>query len=959
MKNTPWNHRETRVRLTAAVWRAPVFAALFTSSLPLLAAPAGPTPQIPEGGAAPGPFPNTSVSGVNVIARGSSTFDGSVDVPGLDGNGPIPWTVNRYNRGDFALRLSPGNLANAFDNLGLGFIEFGDNSPAIPASQAWRPSPRFGVVIPTARRNGPINWNDGEGPFYPTVAVSGASSGPGYSMADGTFGGGNLDINTGRAGSHASSPEVNFPFSVSWFPYDQGWLGGDVAGPSPEGAPSWNGAGNHAAGLAASIVQWPQFPPDSGAYGGLANLALPGVNALNDGMLFATSSDGGSDVNIVGVAPKEDGSGWIITVREDSATDAETLADPGQSEFQFVYIPFNAANLVGGHVVGADGSKRKASGNFEVRRTATGTYEITIPGKSGANGTLLLQAADSEPDTSVPLATRAFLSYEFVDGKFIVQSRKTTSDDTADLADANFYVAWIDFQSPVTPPNGPRLRSLPPVAVTGEDVVARESNLAANTDTPEILVVSVDSANAGGHTDPITDQIPATILVGRFYNPTTLTPTSEPFGILGNPAGNINRADVKYNPVSKQYVVVATARAYSAGGQDVALIALVNPAASAGNPVAKAFVHDPDTTESYDDVAVAVSTKSGNFFLAAERKFAGEGEGAVGCLYDSAGNRLTPPDTRLDLLQAIGDEDDPDTIYLPGLDAFLYVSNTDNSNGSDGTLSNRIVGSIVNASPDTQGNLVVRPEQPIGDGEPAGTAEGHPASIENPFNGQLITAYDAGNNTSAGDLAFTTIGAAPAYSFTPAKPEVPYLRGNGGNPFRHQHPQLAADPDRGVIAVGFNATGSDVGIGDAYAFVILGPDGTPLPSQLGGPYLLASSPGGLGNSINYHNLKYSPQSGSFVAAFTSGPGVTYLASFQVTSSHLAPPASPTLTTARNGTSLVLSWPANATGFQLQASPSIAPATWQPVGTAPTVDGDQNRVTVNPSAAAQFYRLARP
>ncbi len=949
----------TPPRLTASVWRAPLFAALFAASVPAFSAPPGPTPQVPEGGGPPGPFPNTSVSAVNVIAKGGPSFDSNVEVTGLDGNGPIPWSVNRYNRGDFALRLSPGDPTAALANLGQGFIEFGDSAPEVAASQAWRPNPNFGVTLPTARQNGPIDWNDGEGPFFPTVGISGASSGPGYNLNDGSFGPGNFDLNTGRAGNHASSPEANFAFSASWFPYDQGWLGGDVGTPSDEGVSSWNGANAHATGLTAGMVQWTQFPADSGLYGGLANLVLPGVHALDDGMVFATSSDGGSDVNIVGVLPLEDGSAWTITVREDSEIEPEVLAAAGQSEFQFLYVPFNARNLVGGHIVGADGSKRKAAGTFTVARTATGTYELTIPGKTGASGTLLLQVADSEPGTSVPLASRAFLSYEFKDGKFVIQSRKTTSDITADLADADFYVAWVDFETPLSPPDGPRLRGLAPVVVSGEGVLSRESNLAANSDTPEVLVISVDSANVGGYTDPVTGDFAATSVVGRFYDPRTLAPTSEPFAVLGSPVGNINRVDVKYNAVSKQYVAVATARAYSADGWDVVLVSLVNPVGVGANPVAKAFVHDPDTDQSYDDVAVAVSAKNGNFMIVAERKFLDEGEGTVGVLYDKAGTRLSSAFTRLDLLQTIGDEDDPDVVYLPEIDAFLYLSNTDNSNGSTGTLGNRIVGSIVDASPDSQGALVVRTEQPLGDGEPAGTAEGHPASILNPFNGQIITAFDGGNGTATGDLSFRSVGPAPEYLFAVAQPEVPYLRGGGVASLNHQHPQLAVDPVHGVIVLGFNATGSTAGLPDSYVFRVLGPDGLPLPSQLGTPYYLAESPGGLGNSVNYHNVKYSAATGSFVVAYTSAPGVTYLAALEVTSSHLAPSAPPTLATSRSGTDVILTWPVSATGYQLQSSPSLAPAAWQPSGLTPVVDGDSNKVTVTPSTPAQFYRLAKP
>ncbi len=45
------------------------------------------------------PFPNTAVTAVNVIARGSRTFNSSVDAPGLDGQGPVSWSVNTLEDG--------------------------------------------------------------------------------------------------------------------------------------------------------------------------------------------------------------------------------------------------------------------------------------------------------------------------------------------------------------------------------------------------------------------------------------------------------------------------------------------------------------------------------------------------------------------------------------------------------------------------------------------------------------------------------------------------------------------------------------------------------------------------------------------------------------------------------------------------------------------------------------------
>jgi hypothetical protein len=154
------------VRLSASVWRAPMFAALFSASLPAFSAPPGPTPQIPDGGGPPGAFPNTSVSAVNVIAKGSTTFNSSVEVTGLDGSGPIAWSVNRYNRGDLALRLAPATPRPPSATWDRASSSSATAPPGSPPARPGDPSLPT-AVIPTARQNGPIDWNDGEGPSSP------------------------------------------------------------------------------------------------------------------------------------------------------------------------------------------------------------------------------------------------------------------------------------------------------------------------------------------------------------------------------------------------------------------------------------------------------------------------------------------------------------------------------------------------------------------------------------------------------------------------------------------------------------------------------------------------------------------------------------------------------------------------------------------------------------------------
>jgi hypothetical protein len=387
------------------------------------------------------------------------------------------------------MRPAPVNPAAANANiLNLGFIDFGGASDAAaPENQSWRPHPALGIVIPTARQNGPTDWGDGEGEFYPTVAISAASSARGYDMVSGDFATGQLDVNTGRAGTHGSSPEANLSFSVAWFPYDAGWIGGNIGNPdAATGASRWDGAGQHSAGLTASLMSWAQYPPGSGSYGGLGFLRLPGVDAVTNGMIFTTSSQGNREVNIVGVAPSTDASGapgWVVTIREDAALTGEEVASANQYQFEFVYVPYNAKNLVGGYIDGATGQRLQSADSFKMTRSDTGTYELSISGKAGTNGTLILQVADFEAEASVPMASRAFLSYEYnpVTGKFVIQSHKALTDTLSEVADANSYFAWVDLVNPLEPPDGPRLRSLDSVVVADSTTMsAKEGNLAVN-----------------------------------------------------------------------------------------------------------------------------------------------------------------------------------------------------------------------------------------------------------------------------------------------------------------------------------------------------------------------------------------------------------------------------------------------------------------------------------------------
>jgi hypothetical protein len=68
---------------------------------------------------------------------------------------------------------------------------------------------------------------------------------------------------------------------------------------------------------------------------------------------------------------------------------------------------------------------------------------------------------------------------------------------------------------------------------------------------------------------------------------------------------------------------------------------------------------------------------------------------------------------------------------------------------------------------------------------------------------------------------------------------------------------------------------------------------------------------------------------------------------------------PELAIVRSGDTVVISWPAAATGFVLESAGTLSPPGWTPVADPPVVSGDQNSLTVNLASGTRFYRLKGP
>jgi hypothetical protein len=436
-------------------------------------------------------------------------------IANISGETPDGFCFARYQAGAFDLMLSPRDPVAALQNLGPYSNplreRYNTGDPTVPASQAWAPSPNYGFVYTIVHKNGQ-QWNDTSPSFYAAtyVQLDGVATGEGYDMIGGHFRGGQFYTRTTKLVTGAplnpsslgpgsgSLQRCAIPISIAWFPYDQGWKAGYFDTPqfnsTTAGIPYWkrgNGWGlNSGTALTGfpvgtgqalynspDLLTWLQTPDLSGIYSGLAILSLSGVNSLSDGMLLTIGNDENNSIRgpSASNAALPDGSGWYVAVRdmETSKADPTIYATGGGSDagasFSFVYIPYNADNLIGGHIA-TNGSTVKGVGAFSVTHLSTGRYALTIPGKTGTNGVLLLQNTGylaSQPDGLTNVVDNSYLSYEYGGsnspaGAFVIEARYVDEsgggEGVVTLRDAEFEFVYVDFANPVAPPG-----TVPPV----------------------------------------------------------------------------------------------------------------------------------------------------------------------------------------------------------------------------------------------------------------------------------------------------------------------------------------------------------------------------------------------------------------------------------------------------------------------------------------------------------------
>jgi uncharacterized repeat protein (TIGR01451 family) len=272
-----------------------------------------------------------------------------------------------------------------------------------------------------------------------------------------------------------------------------------------------------------------------------------------------------------------------------------------------------------------------------------------------------------------------------------------------------------------------------------------------------------------------------------------------------------------------------------------------------------------------------------------------------------------------------------------------------------------------------------------------------------PFLGQIVSGtYRPVNHAGVGS----------ADSFPPPAPGLPYtgvqlsvLNGASPNGLWSLFVVDDATGDTGSIAGGWRLTIQTADPVTAAADLSLGATGSPNPVMLGGDLTCTLSvtnhgPSGATNivltdlmpaslafvSASVSRGTYTHGSGNFswnVGTLTNGGKATAtlvartstagtfsntvsVASSQndlnsndnVTTMLTTVIAQPSLTVSRQGNSLLLSWPAAANGFVIEASDSLSSPNWTTVTNSQTPSGGQITITISPTQTKKFYRLRR-
>jgi hypothetical protein len=442
---------------------------------------------------------------------GSVSRDIIADITNESGLG---FASARYQCSGFDFTICPNDPVGAQSNLGPysnpNRERYGSGDPTVAACQSWSTSPNYGFAWSTIHKT-QASWPDGTPPFFAAtyMQLDPSSSSYSYDMIGGHFNNNQAYTRTTKLvvgesipgpdgeGSNGNPYRCAISHSIAYFPYSQGWRAGyfdddtfsEGLGNLSAGVPMWkhgdgwglwsgtaldgctNGTSWRNYDSPQEILTW--LDASNGVYDGLALVSFPGVNSQTDGMLFTIADDENNGLKgpFANNAALPNGAGWYVAVRDivTGTADPTVYASDGGSDagssFSFIYIPYNTANLIGGHIQGSTGTTIKGSGNYSITNLSTGRYALSIPGKTDTNGMLMLINSGylaTQPEGMTNVVDNSFLSYEYGGTNvpadaFIISSVYVNTNGGGEgvvkFRDADFNFVWVDFANPLSPPS--------------------------------------------------------------------------------------------------------------------------------------------------------------------------------------------------------------------------------------------------------------------------------------------------------------------------------------------------------------------------------------------------------------------------------------------------------------------------------------------------------------------------
>lgn len=220
--------------------------------------------------------------------------------------------------------------------------------------------------------------------------------------------------------------ESNFPVSLGYFPYSEGWVAGTVLTNGTPGIAT--NAGNAVMGNFGNVT----ITHNSGASPITYKIQIVGQDSAwfnsatssfnqGSGLLFVTDAANEGSPNYAVTAPVQ--GGWEVSIYDQNTSYPAAISGP----FNFVYLPFATPNLIGG-IIDNNGTVIQGVGNFQAFNGASLAYN-TAP-LTGSTGEYFLAFPDG-----------AGGFYDETDGILMLTvSERTTLDDVAFGPEDNYLV---------------------------------------------------------------------------------------------------------------------------------------------------------------------------------------------------------------------------------------------------------------------------------------------------------------------------------------------------------------------------------------------------------------------------------------------------------------------------------------------------------------------------------------